>query len=139
MRSGKMQLRGSNRFILTMKSRYWRNLSTRLCQLRQQNNNWCFTGHNIKEFDIPFLCRRTLVNNISIPACFNLQAMKTVETCRSLIRPCTYGVFGDYKHYTSLKLLAAALGVPSPKNDIDGSKVGEVYWTEKDSPRIALY
>ena len=47
--------------------------------------------------------------------------------------------FGDYKHYTSLKLLAATLGVPSPKNDIDGSKVGEVYWGEKDLPRIALY
>ena len=45
--------------------------------------------------------------------------------------------FGDYKHYTSLKLLAAALGVPSPKNDIDGSKVGEVFWTEKNLERIA--
>jgi hypothetical protein len=47
--------------------------------------------------------------------------------------------FGDYKHYTSLKLLAATLGIASPKNDIDGSKVGEVYWTEKDLHRIALY
>jgi 3'-5' exonuclease len=36
-------------------------------------------------------------------------------------------------------LLAAALGVPSPKSDIDGSKVGEVFWAEKNLARIALY
>jgi len=47
--------------------------------------------------------------------------------------------FGDYKNYTSLNLLAACLGVPSPKGDIDGSKVGEVYWGEKGIDRIAAY
>ncbi len=47
--------------------------------------------------------------------------------------------FGDYKHYTSLKLLAASLGVPSPKDDIDGSQVGAVYWEEKNLQRIAFY
>lgn len=47
--------------------------------------------------------------------------------------------FGDYKHYTSLKLLAAVLGIPSPKDDIDGSQVGEVFWKEKNLERIAVY
>jgi hypothetical protein len=50
-----------------------------------------------------------------------------------------YWRFGDYKNYTSLKLLAAALGVPSPKDDIDGSMVAEVYWKEKNLQRIATY
>ena len=107
-----------------------------VCQL-QAKSNWCFTGHNIKEFDIPFLCRRILVNNISIPDCFNFQAMKPWDV--PVLDTLHLWRFGDYKHYTSLKLLAATLGVPSPKDDIDGSKVGEVYWAEKDLPRIALY
>lgn len=107
-----------------------------VCQM-QAKNNWCFTGHNIKEFDIPFLCRRILVNNISIPDCFNFQAMKPWDV--PVLDTLHLWRFGDYKHYTSLKLLAATLGVPSPKDDIDGSKVGEVYWSEKDLQRIALY
>ncbi len=47
--------------------------------------------------------------------------------------------FGDNKHYTSLNLLSAILGIPSPKNDIDGSMVGNVYWKENDLDRIAIY
>ena len=108
-----------------------------VCQLHAVNNKWCFTGHNIKEFDIPFLCRRILVNNISIPDCFNFQAMKPWDV--PVLDTLHLWRFGDYKHYTSLKLLAATLGVPSPKDDIDGSMVSEVYWKEKDLKRIAVY
>ena len=108
-----------------------------VCQMQAKNNKWCFTGHNIKEFDIPFICRRILINNISIPDCFNFQAMKPWDV--PVLDTLHLWRFGDYKHYTSLKLLAATLGVPSPKDDIDGSKVGEVYWAEKDLQRIALY
>ncbi|MBA2249613.1 MAG: ribonuclease H-like domain-containing protein [Chitinophagaceae bacterium] len=108
-----------------------------LKQLQAANNKWCFTGHNIKEFDIPFLCRRLLVNNLPIPSFFDFQNMKPWET--PVVDTLHLWRFGDYKHYTSLKLLAAALGVPSPKDDIDGSMVGHVYWSEKDLKRIAFY
>jgi hypothetical protein len=47
--------------------------------------------------------------------------------------------FGDYKNYTPLNLLAYILGIPSPKDDIDGSQVGHVYWVEKDLERIVTY
>jgi hypothetical protein len=47
--------------------------------------------------------------------------------------------FGDYKSYTQLRLLAHVLGIPSPKDDIDGSMVNDVYWTEKNVARIATY
>ena len=47
--------------------------------------------------------------------------------------------FGDYKHYTSLKLMANVLGIPSPKEDIDGSMVKDVYYQEKDIDRIITY
>lgn len=89
------------------------------------NNNWCFAGHNIKEFDIPFICRRLLVNNLRIPPFLDFQNMKPWET--NIVDTFQYWRFGDYKNYTSLKLLAAAMGVPSSKDDIDGSMVGELY------------
>lgn len=110
---------------------------TALKQMHSKNPKWIFTGHNIKEFDVPFLCRRMLVNNITIPTCLDFQYMKPWET--PVLDTLHLWRFGDYKHYTSLKLLAATLGVPSPKDDIDGSKVGEVFWTEKNLERIALY
>ena len=47
--------------------------------------------------------------------------------------------FGDYKSFTSLLLLATVLGVPTPKDDIDGSMVWDVYWNEKNLPRIVTY
>jgi DNA polymerase elongation subunit (family B) len=113
------------------------NFINTICQLQKHENKWYFTGHNIKEFDIPFLCRRMLMNSLPIPACFDFQNMKPWET--PVIDTLHMWRFGDYKHYTSLKLLAAALGVPSPKDDIDGSQVGNIYWQEKDLKRIALY
>lgn len=108
-----------------------------LQQLETTNNRWSFTGHNIKEFDIPFICRRLLINGLTIPAFLDFQNMKPWET--NMIDTFQYWRFGDYKHYTSLKLLAAALNVPSPKDDIDGSMVGEVYWKEKNLDRIVTY
>lgn len=108
-----------------------------LKQLYHQNHQWILTGHNIKEFDVPFLCRRMLVNGIAIPSYFDFQNMKPWET--PILDTLHLWRFGDYKHYTSLKLLAAVLGVPSPKDDIDGSQVGRVYWQEKDLDRIAIY
>jgi predicted PolB exonuclease-like 3'-5' exonuclease len=108
-----------------------------LYHLHAINNKWCFAGHNIKEFDIPFLCRRMLINNLIIPLFLDFQNIKPWDN------PVTDTLhlwrFGDYKHYTSLKLLAAALGVPSPKDDIDGSMVGQVYWEEKNLERIVTY
>ena len=113
------------------------NFITMLCDLAKNKNKWYFTGHNIKEFDIPFLCRRMMIKNLPVPACFDFQSMKPWET--QIIDTLQLWRFGDYKNYTSLKLLAAALGVPSPKDDIDGSQVGKVYWQDKDLERIAVY
>ena len=108
-----------------------------LDQMEGRNNKWSFCGHNIKEFDIPFICRRLLINGIPIPPYLDFQNMKPWET--NIIDTFQYWRFGDYKHYTSLKLLAAALGIPSPKDDIDGSMVAEVFWKEKNLERIVTY
>ena len=95
-------------------------------------------GHNIKEFDIPYICRRMVVHQIPLPNALNLAGKKPWEN-KHLLDTLELWKFGDYKHYTSLKLLAAVLGFPSPKDDIDGSNVGKVYWEEGDLQRIATY
>ena len=95
-------------------------------------------GHNIKEFDIPYLARRMIIHGIPLPAMLDIPGKKPWET-RYLLDTMEMWKFGDYKHYTSLKLLAKSLGIPSPKDDIDGSQVGRVYWKEKDLPRIQVY
>lgn len=104
-------------------------------KIESHNSKWCFAGHNIKEFDIPFICRRLLINNLPIPRYLDFQNMKPWET--NIVDTFQYWRFGDYKNFTSLKLLAAAMGIPSPKDDIDGSMVGELYWSGTAAERAA--
>lgn len=96
-----------------------------------------FAGHNIKEFDIPYLCRRMIINNITLPDYLQLSGKKPWET--NMMDTMQLWKFGDYKHFTSLKLLAACLGIPTPKDDMDGSMVREVYYEQKNLPRIVEY
>jgi 3'-5' exonuclease len=102
------------------------------------DNTFLLSGHNIKEFDVPYMCRRALINGLELPFFFkDMQNRKPWEN--PLLDTLHLWRFGDYKHYTSLNLLAAVLDVPTPKDDIDGSQVGEVYWTENNLERIAKY
>lgn len=101
------------------------------------NTQTIFCGHNIKEFDIPFLCRRMLINNVPIPSAMNLSGKKPWENPH--IDTLEMWKFGDFKNYTSLALLAEILGIPSPKDDIDGSMVADVYYKQHDLDRIAHY
>lgn len=95
-------------------------------------------GHNIREFDIPYICRRLVVHGLRMPAPLQLWGKKPWDT-KYLLDTMELWKFGDNKSYTSIKLLAALLGFPSPKDDIDGSMVGQVYWEEQDVQRIAYY
>ena len=99
--------------------------------------NISFCGHNVKEFDLPYICRRLLVNQLNIPNYLNFQSMKPWET--NIVDTMQFWKFGDYKNYISLNLLAACLVIDSPKTDMDGSKVGEVYWKEKNIQKIVDY
>jgi hypothetical protein len=94
-------------------------------------------AHNGLEFDFPYLSRRMLINGVSLPDPLDNAGKKpweiphwdTMELWK----------FGDRKNFTSLKLLAALFGIPTPKDDIDGSRVAEVYYNEKDLERIVRY
>ena len=94
-------------------------------------------GHNAKEFDFPFIARRMIIHNIQIPQKLNLFGKKPWEVPH--LDTLELWKFGDFKHYTSLKLLTNVLGIPSPKDDIDGSEVAQVYYVNKDIDRIVTY
>lgn len=105
--------------------------------MMEKQPQYYLCGHNIKEFDIPFLCRRMLINGITIPLSMNVAGKKPWET--TFIDTLELWRFGDYKNYTSLRLLTAIFGVPTPKDDIDGSMVADVYYNEKNIKRISNY
>lgn len=94
-------------------------------------------GHNAKEFDIPYICRRLLTNGMMLPKILNLSGKKPWEVIH--LDTMQLWKFGDYKSYTSLNLLAAVFGIPTPKDDIDGSDVARVFWKENDLTRITKY
>jgi 3'-5' exonuclease len=94
-------------------------------------------AHNGKEFDFPYIARRMLINHLVLPDILDLAGKKPWEVRH--IDTMELWKFGDYKHYTSLDLLAAVFDIPTPKDDIDGSMVGQVYWEEKDMDRIVKY
>jgi len=94
-------------------------------------------AHNGKEFDFPFLCRRLIIHHLPLPSLLNNSGRKPWEI--NHLDTMELWKFGDYKNYTSLNLLALTLGIPTPKDDIDGSMVWEVYWKDKDLERIVTY
>jgi len=94
-------------------------------------------AHNGKEFDFPYICRRMLINGISIPEALQISGKKPWEIHH--IDTMELWKFGDFKNYTSLDTLAALFNIDSSKDDIDGSMVNDIYYTENDLERIALY
>ena len=94
-------------------------------------------AHNGKEFDFPWIARRFLINGMQPPTPFQLFGKKPWEIPH--LDTMELWKFGDYKSFVSLELLAHAFGIPTPKDDIDGSMVASIYYIEKDLPRIVTY
>jgi len=101
------------------------------------SNRFQFACHNIREFDIPYICRRLLINHMELPYYLQLQGAKPWDI--EMVDTLQWWKFGDYKNYISLNLLATVLNIPTSKTDMDGSKVREVYYEEKDLERIRVY
>jgi len=104
-------------------------------QFNKKRHQLC--AHNGKEFDFPFIARRTLINGLKLPALLDIAGKKPWEV--NHLDTMELWKFGDYKHYTSIKLLAALFNIPTPKDDIDGSQVAGVYWKDKNLERIKKY
>lgn len=100
-------------------------------------SNSILCAHNGKEFDFPWIARRMLINGFRPPVPFQMFGKKPWEIPH--LDTMELWKFGDWKSYTSLELLAHVFGVPTPKDDIDGSMVAEIYYKEKNLPRIVTY
>jgi len=96
-------------------------------------------AHNGQEFDFPFISRRLLINGIKLPPVFDIAGAKPWEVRECLLDTLQLWKFGDYKHYTSLDLLCTIFNIPTPKDDIDGSQVADVFYKENNVERIARY
>lgn len=104
---------------------------------KTDQNSTKLCAHNGKEFDFPYLSRRMLVNSIGLPSALNLSGKKSWEVPH--LDTMEMWKFGDYKHYTSLDLLAAIFNIPTSKTEMDGSMVNHVYYTERNLEKIANY
>jgi len=146
---GLLQGSGSQRKV-TLKSFYGDNEKLVLFEFTEMLQRWAsgvqkfLCAHNGKEFDFPYLCRRLIINQLPIPDILNTAGKKPWEV--NHLDTMELWKFGDFKNYTSLNLLAVTLGIPTPKDDIDGSMVGELYWSAPDADarekalhRIATY
>jgi predicted PolB exonuclease-like 3'-5' exonuclease len=102
-----------------------------------KNKEALLCAHNGKEFDFPYIARRMIINGIRIPDILNNAGKKPWEI--KLLDTMELWKFGDHKSYTSLDLLSSILGFPSPKDDIDGSMVADIFWHEHDLKRIVTY
>lgn len=98
-------------------------------------SNLC--AHNGKEFDFPYISRRMLLNRVELPELLDVAGKKPWEV--KFLDTMELWKFGDYKSYTSLDLLANIFEIPSPKDDIDGSQVAEVFYVQNDIERIVKY
>lgn len=96
-------------------------------------------AHNGLEFDYPYIARRTLINGLKLPKILDVAGAKPWEIKDRLLDTLQMWKFGDYKSYTSLDLLCAVFTIPTPKDDIDGSMVAQVYYQEGDLDRIIRY
>jgi len=128
---------------IRMKSFYHEDEETLLIQFKkllEEHYNTPYhilCGHNAKEFDFPYLCRRMLIHGIALPEALNIAGKKPWEI--NHLDTMELWKFGDFKAYTSLALLCHVFKIPTPKDDISGADVARVYFEEKDLERIKVY
>ncbi|MEL6389347.1 MAG: ribonuclease H-like domain-containing protein [Bacteroidota bacterium] len=102
-------------------------LADLLNEFYYDRHNQFICGHNIKEFDIPFICRRMMIHRIPLPNLLDIAGYKPWQT-HHLLDTMDMWKYGDYKHYTSLDLLCSVLDVPSSKSEMTGADVSTAYW-----------
>lgn len=108
-----------------------------MCRKLEEKYSPYLCAHNGKEFDYPYIARRMLINGLVLPEILNIAGKKPWEV--NHLDTLELWKFGDYKHYTSLDLLTNIFKIPSPKQEIDGSMVANVYYVDKDLVRIKEY
>ena len=128
---------------MRIKSFYHEDEETLLKQFKQllddhgMTKYFALCGHNAKEFDFPYICRRMLINGMQLPSLLDIAGKKPWEI--SHFDTMELWKFGDYKAYTSLALLCHVFKIPTPKDDISGADVARVFYEDGDLERIKVY
>lgn len=137
-------IREKNPFIFRLKTFYGKDeksvlseFSGMISKFGRGNKEALLCAHNGKEFDFPYIGRRMIINGLPIPELLDNAGKKPWEV--KLLDTMDLWKFGDYKNYTSLDLLTSVLGIPTPKDDIDGSMVAGIFYNEDDLKRIVYY
>jgi DNA polymerase elongation subunit (family B) len=137
-------IRDKNPYIFRLKSFYGKDekallteFSGMLLKFSRTHNDAVLCAHNGKEFDFPYIARRMIINGLIIPGILDNAGKKPWEI--KLLDTMDLWKFGDYKNYTSLELLTSVLGIPTPKDDIDGSMVAGIFYIEDNLERIVRY
>jgi DNA polymerase elongation subunit (family B) len=137
-------IKEKNPFSFRLKSFYGKDEKSLLTEFSAMLSKFCRTNreavlcaHNGKEFDYPYIARRMIINGLLIPEILDNAGKKPWEV--KLLDTMDLWKFGDYKNYTSLDLLTSVLGIPTPKDDIDGSMVAGIFYNEDDINRIVHY
>ena len=105
---------------------------------RCHNLDFYLCGHNLKNFDIPMLAKRMIINGIlpsKILPDYNTKPweVKAIDTKE-------IWQYGSYTSIGSLDLLCTCLGIESPKDgEITGDKVHKSYWEENKLSEISEY
>jgi 3'-5' exonuclease len=101
------------------------------------SKGFALAGHGIKGYDVPFIMRRMLINRVEIPDCLDVAGAKPWEV-RIVDTNELWKSTGFYS--ASLLNIAVAMGLPSPKSNLDGSMVSDVYYdNENGLEEIARY
>lgn len=137
-------IRDKNPFKFRLKSFYGKDeksllteFSGMLSKFSRTNIDAVLCAHNGKEFDFPYIARRMIINRLTIPGILDNAGKKPWEV--KLLDTMDLWKFGDYKNYASLDLLTSILGIPTPKDDIDGSMVAGIFYNDDDLKRIVYY
>jgi len=95
-------------------------------------------GHNLKNFDIPMLAKRMIINGLMPPSIlpsydtkpWEIKAIDTKEIWQ----------YGAYTSIGSLDLLCTTMDIPTPKDgEVTGDKVHSAYWDENKLKEITEY
>ena len=112
-------------------------ISELLTNIERAGKSMRLCGHNIKKFDIPWLAKRMIMNDVSVPPQLQVWGKKPWEV--SHLDTGELWSFGNWDGYVTLDLLSCSLGVPSPKADMSGEYVGRTFWIEKNYDKIKKY
>lgn len=129
--------------IFRLKSFFGKNekkLLSEFCDLLRnsfKSTDYLLCAHNGKEFDFPFLARRILINGLKLPYLLDIAGRKPWEVQH--LDTLQLWKFGDYKHYTSLSLLTQLFGIKSPKQKMNGSDIGRIFWEDDKLEDIVEY